>query len=59
MSSNSQKSLVRWQDTLPISIVQEAAENRPICSSGEQTNARGFCYDDIVEAWRGTPQTWP
>lgn len=47
------------QDTLPISVVQKPAENRPTCSSGGQTNARGFCYDEITEAQTGTPQTRP
>lgn len=43
-----------WSDgNIPslISVEPESAEDRPICSSGRQTNVRGFSYDDTVEAW--------
>lgn len=52
MSFNSQKSLVRYQDTLSVSMVQESGEDRPVSSSGRQSNVRGFHYDDTVEAWQ-------
>lgn len=58
MSFNSQKLLVRWQDTLSISMVQELAENRPVSSSGKQSNVRGFHHDDTVEAQTEISQTW-
>lgn len=57
MSFNSQKSLVRYRDILPVSMVQESAENRLVFSSGGQSNVRGFHYDDTVEAWPEISQT--